>query len=194
MNGTVATIVGSEASRLIIIRGNSGSGKSSLAKAIRAARPRGVAIIGHDVLRREILHVRDHPGALSVPYIDMSARFALEHGLHVIVEGILNSEIYGAMLARLRSDHRGVTRSYCYELELDETLRRHRTKTLADEVTEETVASWYRSIDRVPELDEAVLGADISADDALERVLGDVGWKNPEEAPRGSGAEERRSQ
>ncbi|WP_207204622.1 kinase [Sanguibacter massiliensis] len=176
MNGTASTIVGSETSRLIFIRGNSGSGKPSLAKAIRAARPRGVAIIGHDVLRREILHVRDHPGALSVPYIDMSARFALDQGLHVIVEGILHSEIYGDMLARLRSDHRGVTRSYCYELGLDETLRRHRTKPLADEVTEEIVASWYRSVDRVPELDEAVLGAGLSASDALERVLVDVGW------------------
>lgn len=180
MNETASTTIGSEASRLIIIRGNSGSGKSSLAKAVRAARPRGVAIIGHDVLRREVLHVRDHPGALSVPYIDMSARFALDHGLHVIVEGILHSEIYGAMLARLRSDHRGVTRSYCYELELDETLRRHRTKSLADEVTEVTVASWYRSADRVPELDEAVLDAGVSAGDALERVLADVGWTPPD--------------
>lgn len=189
MNGTASTIVGSEASRLIIIRGNSGSGKSSLAKAIRAARPRGVAIIGQDILRREILHVRDHPGALSVPYIDMSARFALDHGLHVIVEGILYSEIYGSMLARLRADHRDVTRSYCYELELDETLRRHRNKPLANEVTEEVVASWYRSVDRVPELDEAVLGADVSASDALERVLGDVDWRTLEAAPRSSEAE-----
>lgn len=176
---------GSAASRLIIIRGNSGSGRSSLAKSTRAARPRGVAIIGHVVPRREILHVRDRPDALSVPYIDMSARFALDHGLHVIVEGILHSEIYGAMLARLRSDHRGVTRSYCYELELEETLRRHRTRSLADEVSEETVASWYRSADRAPELDEAVLHADLSAATALERVLADVGWGVPEV---GSGA------
>jgi hypothetical protein len=123
-----------------------------------------------------------------VPYIDISARFALDHGLHVIVEGILHSEIYGAMLARLRSDHQGVTRSYCYELELDETLRRHRTKPLADEVTEETVASWYRSADRVPDLDEAVLGAGLSPSDALERVLADVGWDRREVASRGSGA------
>lgn len=184
MNETPSTTIGTEASRLIIIRGNSGSGKSSLAKAIRAARPRGVAIIGHDVPRREILHVPDQPGALSVPYLDMSARFALEHGLHVVVEGILHSEIYGAMLARLRTEHRGVTRCYCYELELDETLRRHRTKPLADEVTEQTVASWYRSSDRVAELDEAVLDAGISTSDALERVLADAGWGRPEVAPQ----------
>lgn len=97
--------MGSETFRLIIIRGNSGSGKSSLAKAIRAARPLGVAVIGHDVLRGESLHVRDHPGALSAPYIDMSARFALDHGLHAVTEGILHSEIYEAMLTRLQSDH-----------------------------------------------------------------------------------------
>lgn len=159
-----------------MIRGNSGSGKSSLAKAIRAARPRGVAIIGHDVLRREILHVRDHPEALSVPYMDLSARFALDHGLHVVIEGILHSEIYGATLARLRSDHLGITRAYRYELELDETLRRHRTKALAEEVSVDTVASWYRSSDPVRELDERVFDASVSARGALERVLADVSW------------------
>lgn len=180
MSGADSTHVGSEESRLIIIRGNSGSGKSSLAKAIRTVRPRGIAIVGHDVLRREILHVRDHPGALSVPYMDLSVRFALEHGLHVVIEGVLHSEIYGEMLARLQSDHRGVTRSYCYELALDETLRRHRTKPLAKEVSVGTVASWYRNADRVRGLDEFVFDETVSAREALERVLADVGWRVPD--------------
>ena len=46
--------VGTHSTRLIVIRGNAGTGKSSLAAAIRASLPRGVAIIGHDQLRREI--------------------------------------------------------------------------------------------------------------------------------------------
>ena len=167
---------GSGSSRLIIIRGNSGSGKSHLAQAIRAARPRGVAIIGHDVLRREILHVRDRPGALSVPYIDLSARFALDNGLDVVIEGILHSESYGEMLAQLRKDHAGLTRCYCYELDLDETLERHRTKALAAEVSEADVASWYRSKDRVAALDESVFDATVSVVDALQQVLADAGW------------------
>ena len=180
MSYAASTLVGSEDSRLIIIRGNSGSGKSSLAKAIRAARPRGIAIVGHDVLRREVLHVRDHPGTLSVPYMDLSARFALEHGLHVVIEGILHSEIYGEMLARLQSDHRGMTRSYCYELALDETLRRHRTKPLAAEVSVDTVTTWYRNADRVRALREVVFDETVSAREALERVLADVGWSAPD--------------
>lgn len=131
------------------------------------------------MLRREILYVRDHPEALSVPYMDMSARFALEHGLHVVIEGILHSKIYGAMFARLRSDHLGVTHSSCYELELDETLGRLRTKPLVEEVSGDTVASRYRISDRVREFDELVFDATISARDALECVLADVGWSAP---------------
>lgn len=168
---------GSDRSRLIVIRGNSGSGKSELARAIRASRPRGIAIIGHDVLRREILHVRDHPGALSVPYIDLSARFALDSGLDVVIEGILHSESYGEMLTGLKREHRGVTRCYRYELDLEETLRRHRTKSLAAEVGEDKVASWYRSEDRVNGLEEFVFDATFRTEDALEQVLLDVGWR-----------------
>ncbi|TDE93916.1 kinase [Occultella glacieicola] len=150
-----------------------------MARSIRQARPRGVAIIGHDVLRREILHVRDRPGALSVPYIDMSARFALDHGLDVVIEGILHAEIYGEMLTQLRADHLGLTRAYYYELELGETLRRHRTKPLAVEVTEEQVTSWYVAGDRIDDLGEVIFDAGHSEHAALRKVLADVGWSAP---------------
>lgn len=181
-------MTGSENSRLIIVRGNSGSGKSQLAHAIRAARPRGVAIVGHDVLRREILQVRDHPGVLSVLYVDLSARFALDNGLHAVIESILHSESYGEMLTRLRDDHVGVARCYYYELALDETLRRHRTKTLAAEVSESDVTSWYYRDDRVTALDESVFDVNVSAADALARVLTDAGWN----ASMGAGRSSRR--
>lgn len=135
-----------------------------------------MAIIGQDVLRREILRVRDHPGALSVAYIDLSARFALDNGLDVVIEGILHSESYGEMLTQLRHDHLGITHCYYYELALDETLRRHRTKALAVEVSESDLASWYRRDDRVTSLDESVFDVDASTADALGRVLMDAGW------------------
>lgn len=176
-------MIGTTDSRLIILRGNSGSGKTTLAHAIRRARPRGIAIISHDVLRREILHVRDHPGALSVGYIDLSARFALDHGLHIVVEGILHSESYGDMLERLVNDHRGESRCYRYDLDLDETLRRHRTKTLATEVSEEQVTSWYRPVDPARALPEFVFDSTVSAENALDAVLSDVGWERESDSP-----------
>lgn len=124
----VVARVGSERTRLIIIRGNSGTGKSTLAAAIRAARPRGVAIVGHDQLRREILHVRDYPGTPAAGYVDLSARYALDCGLHTVVEGILHDEIYGDLLRQLIDDHLGISRCYRYDVTFEETLRRHATK------------------------------------------------------------------
>lgn len=118
--------------RLILIRGNSGSGKSTLASRIRAARPRGVAIIGQDQLRREIMRVRDHPGNAAVEYIALSARFTLDHGFHTIVEGILYDEIYGDALRSLITDHRGLTRCYRYGLAFEETLDESVIRVLRD--------------------------------------------------------------
>lgn len=122
---------------------------------------------------------RDGREALSVRYMDLSARFALDHGLHVVIEGILHSEIYDEMLARLQSDHRGANRSYYCELALAETLRRLRAKPLAEKVSVDTVASWYRDADLVRGLDGVVFDETASARESLERVLADIGWGAP---------------
>lgn len=167
---------GGAASRLIVVRGNSGSGKSALAHAIRDARPRGVAILGHDQLRREILHLPDRPGALTVEFYDITARFILARGLHLVIEGILHEEIYGDMLRRLVADHRGVTRCYRYELSFEETVERHRSKALADVVTVEKLRSWYRSADPLHGVDEQVIEASSALSATTARVLGDCGW------------------
>jgi predicted kinase len=48
--------------RLIVIRGNSASGKSAVAAEIRRRHGRGLAIVGQDNLRRQVLRERDVPG------------------------------------------------------------------------------------------------------------------------------------
>ena len=174
------TRVGDAATRLVIVRGNSGSGKSALAAAVRAARPRGVAILGQDVLRRQILHVPDRPGALSVAYLDLSARFALDHGLDVVVEGILPEEIYGDVLRRLLEDHVGVSRCYRYDLSFEETLRRHATKGMtAGEFGEPEMRSWWRDRDLLHGVAERVIGPDSALEDTVRTVLSDCGWLDP---------------
>jgi len=72
---------------LIVIRGNSASGKSAVAAAIRTRFGRGIAIVSQDNLRRVILREQDLPGGANIALIDLTARLALAHGFHVIVEG-----------------------------------------------------------------------------------------------------------
>lgn len=50
--------------RLIVIRGNSGSGKSTVAKLVQDKLKRTAMLLSQDTLRREILRVREdskHP-------------------------------------------------------------------------------------------------------------------------------------
>ncbi|MFF2642171.1 hypothetical protein ACFVUB_20290 [Streptomyces niveus] len=102
--------------RLIVLRGNSASGKSTVAAAIRERFGRGLALIGQDNLRRVVLHEHDRPGAPNIGLIDA--------GYHVVVEGILRADHYGAMLTRLHTDHRGPTHGYYLDIPHQETLAR----------------------------------------------------------------------
>lgn len=106
--------------RLIVVRGNSGSGKSSVAAGVRARYGCGVALVGQDNLRRIVLRERDVPGGANIGLIAEVARYALDHGFHVIIDGILRADAYGAMLGALHRDHRGLSRFYYLDVPFEE--------------------------------------------------------------------------
>src|ERR1039457_1577453 len=57
---------GTQSTKLIVLRGNSASGKTSVATGIRNRHGRGIAIVSQDNLRRTVLRERDTPdGALA---------------------------------------------------------------------------------------------------------------------------------
>lgn len=164
--------VGSPSTRLIVIRGSSGSGKSALAAALRASRPeRTVALIGQDVMRRSILGTGDDAGGHATALIDLTVRFALDRGFDVIVEGILNADWYRETLVRLLIDHQGTSRCYVYDISFEETVRRHATKPVADAFGEAELRAWWRGCQRVEGLDEATITEAETLDATVDRVL-----------------------
>lgn len=167
--------VGTEQTRLIVLRGNSASGKSTIAAAIRDRFGRGLALVGQDNLRRVVLRERDRPGAANIGLIDTIARYSLDAGYHVVVEGILRADHYGAMLARLHTDHRGPTHGYYLAIPLQETLARHATKPQADEYGERELRDWYRPLDLLPDGNETIIGADSALEVTVDRVMLDTG-------------------
>ncbi|MET8722592.1 MULTISPECIES: AAA family ATPase [Streptomyces] len=167
--------VGSERTRLIVLRGNSASGKSSVAAGLRERFGRGLALVGQDNLRRTVLRERDRPGAANIGLIELTARYALDAGYHVVVEGILYAGHYGPMLARLRADHRGPTYGYYLDVPLAETLARHATKPIADEVDEALLREWYRPLDLLPGGVETVIGPGSGLSETVARILTETG-------------------
>ncbi|MEV6950453.1 kinase [Streptomyces sp. NPDC051183] len=168
-------MTGTPDTRLIVLRGNSASGKSSVAAGIRARHGRGMALVAQDNLRREVLHERDTPGAANIGLIGSVARYGLDHGFHVIVEGILYADRYGPMLDALRRAHRGSTHFYYLDVPFEETLRRHATKPQAAEFGEPELREWYRPLDLLPGDWESVVPAGDSLEDTVDRVMREVG-------------------
>jgi predicted kinase len=131
--------------QLIIIRGNSGSGKSAVAERLREEIDGKVAVIGLDTLRRTILKEPDQLENTDViGLIEQTVVYSLEKGYTVIVEGILSKPKYKEVLMKLVASADYESHIYYIDVSLEETLKRHRTKPIADEVTDEQLASWYQ--------------------------------------------------
>jgi predicted kinase len=166
--------VGSEQTTLIVLRGNSGSGKSTVASAIREAYGRGLAWVPQDLIRRVILREKDRPGGVNIGLIDHVARYTLDHGYHVVLDGIFHADRYEPMLARLGRDHLGATRFYYLDVSLEETVRRHATRPQAAEFTADDMRSWYRPRDLLTGIRERVIPQASTLRETVDCILAET--------------------
>jgi hypothetical protein len=159
--------------RLIVIRGNSGSGKTSVARAVRRRYGRGCALIEQDYLRRIVL--REHDGVevagLAPRLIAATARMSLAGGYHVVLEGILAAEVYGSELRSLIAGHPGRSHVYYLDVSWDETLRRHAMRPQAADFTPEQMREWYVPGDVLGVPGERVVPESSSFEQTVETIL-----------------------
>jgi adenylate kinase family enzyme len=132
--------------KLIILRGNSGSGKSTVAKRLREVSDRKIALVEQDNIRRVILKEKETDDGANIALIAQIVEFALARGYDVILEGILNFRRYGDMLERLRGAC-PETHVYYFDISFEETLKRHVTKSCAHEFGEKEMREWYKHRD-----------------------------------------------
>lgn len=168
-------MTGSPTSRLVVLRGNSGSGKSTTARVLRERLGRGTAWVEQDQIRRILLWEKDYPGGVNIGLIDANVRYALDHGYDVILEGIMDAGRYGDMLRKLTADHQGLTRHYYFDLPFEETVVRHATRELANQVSVDVMRSWYQAHDVLDGVDEVVIGVESTLAETIARILGDLG-------------------
>ncbi|CAG7573531.1 adenylate kinase family enzyme [Barrientosiimonas humi] len=160
---------------LIVIRGNSASGKSTVAVELQRRMGRGAANVGQDHLRRVVLREHDVPDGDNIGLIEQTAQHCLQIGYHVILEGILYSGHYGNMLRRLMGRHDGPTHVFYLDVPLEETLRRHAGRPLASEVDSTKLREWFLESDVLGVPGEVVLGGEYDVGGVVDRVLQAVG-------------------
>ena len=166
------------ASKLIIIRGNSGSGKTTIAKELQRRIGDGLSddtmLVQQDVLRRDILRERDMPEKQSViELIELVVEFGRKQDRTVILEGILSAKKYGAMLRSLASRF-DQTYVYYFDVPFEETIARHASKPNAHEFGEKEMREWWNEKDYLNVSGEKVLHKDMTVDDIISEILSDI--------------------
>jgi predicted kinase len=166
--------VGFNQTRLIVIRGNSGSGKSTVSTALLKAYGRGVAWVPQDLIRRTILREKDRPGGVNDGLIDQVARYSLDHGYHVVLDGIFYADRYEKMLGGLRHDHRGQSFFYYVDVSLIETLRRHAMRPQSAEFGADDMREWYRPRDLLATIREHVIPETSTLQETVNLILAET--------------------
>ena len=72
---------------VILIRGNSGSGKSVVARKLHSILGQGNLLISQDNVRREMLNVKDRPNNLAIGLIENILSYGISNCDYVILEG-----------------------------------------------------------------------------------------------------------
>ena len=146
--------------KLIILRGNSGSGKTTIAKELQKKFGRNTMLISQDMIRRDMLKVKDGENTLAVPLIKELLIYGNKHSEIVILEGIMYADWYKSLfeLAVLLYDTR--VYAYYFDLPFEETLKRHQTKPNCNDFGEEEMRRWWREKDFSAILNEVSITSD----------------------------------
>lgn len=161
-------------SKLILIRGNSGSGKSTIAKALQKKFGRNTLMISQDTVRRDMLWVKDGMGTEALPLLLNLALYGKENCGIVILEGILDSVCYRVLFEELKNEFGSNIYAYYYDIPFEETLIRHQTKPNKDEFGESDMRRWWNEKDYIGIISEKILTKEFSLSESVEMIYSNV--------------------
>lgn len=164
-----------EESKLIILRGNSGSGKTTIAKALQQKLGENTLLISQDVIRRDMLKAKDGYGTKALPLLLSLAKYGKENCPVVILEGILNSKWYEHLFTELVTLFENKIHAYYFDIPFEETLKRHKTKDKSKEFGEEEMRSWWNEKDYLKCINETSLYSTLTEENILNMIYTDIG-------------------
>ncbi len=161
--------------KLIILRGNSGSGKSTAARRLLAELAPGALLIPQDTVRRDMLKAHDYAGTPALPLLTELLRYGREHCRVTILEGILRAQVYAPLFEEAKALYGPEIYAYYYDLPFEETLRRHKGRPQAASFGEEDMRAWWLERDMIGTIPEKTITADMRLDETVEMIRRDAG-------------------
>ncbi|AKP66000.1 AAA family ATPase [Levilactobacillus koreensis] len=151
--------------KLIVLRGNSGCGKTTTAQRLRKRLAPDCLMINQDVVRRQICHAPDHKGNASIKVMADLIAWGEQQGFSTIVlEGILKRSVYGNWLCQLQGQWEERLISVYFDVSFATTLARNQLKP--SPFAEKQLQQWW--------LDHDVLGNEAATFGEGEQVTDQV--------------------
>lgn len=164
--------------KLIIIRGNSSSGKTTVARELQRKFGYNTMLISQDVVRREILHTHDGKNTLAVFLLKQMLEYGYNNCEFVILEGILRSDWYSDLFELAIQLYRNNVFAYYYDISFEETIERYKTKSveIQSRFNENDMRRWWIEKDFISSIGEKILNKELSIDDTVKLICDDVGY------------------
>lgn len=156
--------------KLIILRGNSGSGKTTIAKELQKRFGTNTMLISQDVIRRDMLNVKDGESTQALPLMKELLVYGHAHSSIVILEGIMYADWYKPLFELAVQLYGREVYAYYFDLPFEETLKRHQTKPNCHEFGEEAMRRWWRENDFSDVLNEVC----ITAEKSIDNIVGEI--------------------
>ena len=158
--------------KLIILRGNSGSGKTTVAKELQKKFGYNTMLISQDEIRRNILWVKDGIDTKALPLMIELLKYGYEHSDIVILEGIMYEEWYNLLFKVANELYGSNVYAYYFDLSFEETVRRHNTRNR--EFGEKDMRRWWREKDFSSVLREQAITCEMDTDSIVEKIYSDL--------------------
>lgn len=163
-----------DSSKMIILRGNSGSGKTTVADRLQKELGRGTLVISQDVIRREMLWVKDGVNTEAISLLINLILYGKRNCKYVILEGILNAVWYKELFETIVSEFGSHIYAYYYDLPFEETLQRHKTKPNSGDFGENEMRRWWKEKDYIEFIPEKILTSQLGIDETVKMILQDI--------------------
>ena len=161
--------------KLIILRGNSGNGKTMAAQYLQQAlSPASAMLVSQDVIRLGILNVKDYPGNPSIELIKSICEFGKDKYDYVILEGILGAAKYKTMLLELLSFFKNNAIVYYFDVSFPETLKRNDLRKESQRFSIKLLKKWWLDKNLLNLSDEYRLPENLGKKEIVQRILKDL--------------------
>ena len=160
-------------SKIVILRGNACSGKTTVSKALKQKIGSGTMLIPQDFVRMEMLGVED---VAKNPAIALLQNLVIYGHLHfeiVILEGILNKWHYQDLFKTIEEIYDKQIFAYYFDLPFEETVKRHAQRNCTA-FGEKEMWEWWAEKDYIFNIKEKIITEEMSIDETVGLVYQDI--------------------